>query len=154
MNKKIIIVIVLILVIVGGALLLSKNNVFLISNSSLQSVIPTSTSAPTPTSVYGIGTKDQQQQTPNPADTITLTNNGFSPETLTILKGATVTWINNSGSEATVNSDPHPLHTAYPPLNLGQFNDGDTLQLSFNKPGRYGYHNHFDATQTGTIIVQ
>jgi len=119
-----------------------------------QGIIPTSTLAPTPTSVYGSRGQNQQNVTPNPTTTVTLTANGFVPQVLTIRRGQTVTWINNSGQQATVNSDPHPTHTAYPPLNLGEFNDGDSLSLRFPKPGRYGYHNHFDATQTGTIIVE
>lgn len=150
-NKKIFLGIFSVLVITGGILLLIKNNS--LSNSlSPQGIIPTSTSAPTPTSVYG--KKTERQVPPNPINTITLTADGFSPKILVIKRGTTVTWVNKSGSEATVNSDPHPTHTNYPPLNLGQFNDGDSLQLQFNKPGRYGYHNHFDATQTGTIIVK
>ncbi len=85
---------------------------------------------------------------------ITLTANGFSPATLTIKLGAKVTWANKSGSAATVNSNPHPVHTAYQPLNLGNFSDGGTLSLTFDKPGTYGYHNHLNPSQSGTIVVQ
>ncbi len=151
MSKKGIIIILVISIAIFGVLLFRKNTSILVSHSSPQSFIPTSTSAPTPTSVYS-GTQNKQQ--PYAAYTVTLTARGFAPQTLTIKAGTMVTWVNTSGSEATVNSDPHPAHTAYPPLNLGQFNDGDSLHLLFNKPGRYGYHNHFDATQTGTIMVQ
>lgn len=86
--------------------------------------------------------------------TITLTQKGWSPATLTVKAGQVVTWVNNSGQDATVNSDPHPTHTNYPPLNLGNFSDGQALSLDFPKAGTYGYHNHLDPSQTGTIIVQ
>src|SRR6266571_5034216 len=85
---------------------------------------------------------------------ITLTKDGFSPASLTVKAGTTVTWTNKSGAKATVNSDPHPTHTAYPPLNLGMFADGETLSLTFDKPGTYGYHNHLNPNDRGTIIVQ
>ncbi len=85
---------------------------------------------------------------------VSLTAEGFSPSTLTIKAGSTVTWTNNSGSDATVNSDPHPIHTNYPPLNLGSFSDGGTLSLVFDKAGTYGYHNHLNPSQKGTVIVQ
>lgn len=85
---------------------------------------------------------------------VILSQNGFSPATLTVKAGTTVTWVNNSGMDATVNSDPHPIHTDYPPLNLGSFSDGQTLSLLFSTPGTYGYHNHLDPSQRGTIIVQ
>lgn len=98
------------------------------------------------------------EATPSPVavskDTVTLTKDGFSPATLTITADEKVTWTNQSGSDATVSSDPHPTHTNYQPLNLGKFSDGGTLTLTFDKTGTYGYHNHLNPTQTGTIIVK
>ncbi len=87
-------------------------------------------------------------------NTVTLTADGFSSAVLTIKVGTAVTWMNKSGAEATVNSDPHPVHTDYQPLNLGRFPDGGSLSLTFDKPGTYGYHNHLNPSQTGKIIVQ
>lgn len=87
-------------------------------------------------------------------ETITLTSDGFSPKTLTIKTGTKVTWTNQSGSDATVNSSPHPVHTDYPPLNLGSFPSGGTLSLTFDKLGTYKYHNHLNPSQFGTIVVQ
>jgi len=87
-------------------------------------------------------------------NTVTLTASGFTPSVLTIKVGQTVTWTNSSGKTAVVASDPHPTHTAYPPLNLGSFADGASLSLSFPKAGTYGYHNHLNPGETGTIVVQ
>lgn len=86
--------------------------------------------------------------------TITLTANGFSPQNITIKTGEKVTWINKSGSDATVDSSPHPSHTDYSPLNLGVFPDGGSLSLTFDKAGTYKYHNHLDPSQFSTIVVQ
>lgn len=108
-----------------------------------------STPAATPASATQTAPAIQAQQ-----DTITLSANGFSPNSLTVKAGTKVTWVNQSSANATVNSDPHPIHTAYPPLNLGSFPSGGTLSLTFDKPGTYGYHNHLNPGQTGTIIVQ
>lgn len=118
-------------------------------------------------SMYGQQGQSQVQVSPAPTsetqaspsatneqNAITLTQNGFSPATITIKAGTKVTWTNKSGIDATVNSDPHPTHTDYPPLNLGKFSDGGTHSLTFDKPGTYGYHNHFNASERGTIIVQ
>lgn len=85
---------------------------------------------------------------------VTLSADGYSPATLNIKVGDKVTWVNKSGVAATVNSDPHPTHTAYPPLNLGNFANGDMISLTFDKVGTYGYHNHLNPTQKGTIIVE
>lgn len=104
-------------------------------------------------------TKSPQSVSPIPSETmaenvVILTADGYSPATLTMKAGTAVTWTNNSGEEATVNSDPHPTHTDYPPLNLGRFAVGESLTLTFDKPGRYGYHNHLKPSEKGTIIVQ
>ncbi len=129
MNKRLIVgIVVIVLAILGGVY-------YFFNNKSAPN-----TSAP-------LATASAQ-------NTITLTQNGFSPSTLTIKVGTTVTWINKSGTQATVNSNPHPIHTDYPPLNLGSFSNGAILSLIFNKAGTYGYHNHLNPGQTGTIIVQ
>ena len=85
---------------------------------------------------------------------VTLDRNGYSPKTITIKKGEKVMWINHSGQEATVNSDPHPTHNFHRVLNLGQFPDGSSVQAVFGETGTFTYHNHFIPSQTGTVIVE
>lgn len=137
MNGKWLIGIVILVVLVGAIYFLNKN-------TTTQST-PTPTVASQPTSP---ATSTTQQ------NTVTLTQDGFSPATLTIKAGTKVTWVNKSGTDAAVNSAPHPIHTAYSPLNLGNFSDGEMLSLTFDKAGTYGYHNHLNASQEGTIVVQ
>ena len=88
------------------------------------------------------------------SSTVQITANGYLPMNLTIKAGTTVTWINSSGAVVTVNSDNHPTHLLYPPLNLWKVNGGGNVSLRFDTPGTYGYHNHLNPTQTGTITVQ
>lgn len=94
----------------------------------------------------------------NPSETkeisIILTKDGFSPKILTVKTGTKVTWLNQSENPATVNSSPHPAHTDYPALNLGSFGAGESLSLTFNKPGTYKYHNHLNSSQFGNITVE
>lgn len=85
---------------------------------------------------------------------ISVTDNGFVPQKLVIKKGSTVTWTNNTKSAINISSDPYPLNNAYPPLNLGNFNSGESLSLTFDKTGTYSYHNHIIPPQKGTIVVQ
>lgn len=86
-------------------------------------------------------------------NTVTLTKNGFNPQILTIKAGTKVTWLNKSGGVATVDSANHPTHLVYPALNLGKFNDGESLSLTFDKTGAYRYHDHFNPSRFGTIVV-
>lgn len=86
--------------------------------------------------------------------TINLTRDGFTPQTLTVKAGTKVIWTNESGKAATVNSANHPTHQVYPPLNLGQFGQGENLSLIFNTPGTYKYHNHLNSSEFGSVIVE
>jgi plastocyanin len=141
--KKIVVILLVVIVLGGGSYFLwSQFRSSSQNNSSVPSISPT----------------------PNPAATIVptvagqtvvvLTEKGFEPASLTIKAGQTVVWLNKSGAAATVNSDNHPLHLLYSPLNLGKFEDGEKLQLTFEKPGKYGYHDHFHASKRGVIIVE
>lgn len=109
---------------------------------------------PSPSIAPATNSEATTSSTETSQDNVILTANGFSPATLSIKAGTKVTWTNQSGNGATVNSNPHPSHTDYQPLNLGSFQNGGTLSLAFDKPGTYGYHNHLNPTQTGTIVVQ
>jgi len=125
MNKTLLIV---------AAILVAAGAFFFFSQNKTSQVTPTKEEASEPT--------------------ITLTSAGFSPDNVTIKAGQKITWINKSGTEATVNSDPHPSHTNFQPLNLGSFADGASLSLTFDQTGTYGYHNHLNPNARGTITVQ
>ncbi len=147
MNTKWVIVAILLVLVLGGGAFLFLNN-----NKSA----PAETNQTPNESVNQTETQATLEPTEASAKeaNVTLTSTGFSPKSLTIDKGTKVIWTNESGQTATVNSDPHPTHTAYPPLNLGSFSDGEGIELVFNEAGTFSYHNHFDATVRGTIIVK
>ena len=94
--------VLIVVIIAGGFFLYSKSGTV---NSKVQNTTQNVT-----------GAMQQNQNTKQ----IVLTSGGFSPETLNVKVGDLVTWINKSGTEAQVDSDPHPLHTSYPPMNFDQ----------------------------------
>lgn len=101
-----------------------------------------------------------QQTTPAAAQTdsqvanVILGDSGFVPKDITVKAGTIVIWMNKSGKAATVSSDDHPTHRLYPFLNLGEFADGSSVQVVVEKAGKYAYHNHLNASETGTITAQ
>lgn len=144
MVRNIIIGIVILAVLGGGAyLLLSQNK----QSSQVSQPIVTQNATPTASMTSAASPAAQQAH-------ITLNADGFSPASITIKAGTTVVWTNMSGTTGDVNSDPHPIHTNYPPLNLGTFANNTSVSLTFDKVGTYGYHNHLNPGQRGTIIVQ
>lgn len=91
----------------------------------------------------------------NASTTVAFTSSGFTPSTITVSPGTRVTWVNQSGSAATVNSDDHPTHLKFPFLNLGQFPSGGTLSVVFpTTAGTYTYHDHYSPNFKGTVIVK
>lgn len=141
MNGKTLGIIVAVIAL-GLGVFLMKGQVF--NNSSAQT-IPQATTVPSEASTPAIETEETS---------VELTPSGYSPASLNIKVGTKVTFINKSGVNATVDSDPHPVHTSFPALNLGTFKNEETLTFTFDKNGTYGYHNHLNATQKGTVIVE
>lgn len=100
---------------------------------------------------YGTATNTTQTI---PQSSITYSSAGFEPSTITINAGDTVTWTNQSGSDVSVNSAPHPTHTDYPPLNIGVIVNGASASLAFPTAGTYKFHNHLNPSHYGSITVR
>lgn len=143
MNSKIVLGLLSVLII-GGAYLL-------LSNTSTKQTAPQPAAQPTPTQAVATPTLEVKQASEALVD---VTENGFSPTTVTIKKGTKVVWTNKTSRVVTVNSTPHPIHTDYPPLNLGPFTKDASVELMFDKSGTYTYHNHREPSMTGTVIVE
>jgi len=136
MNNKIILIVVALVVVLVGAFLLLNNNANKSANTQKTNSLPT-----------------QAQQAVKEAN-VTVTSKGFEPENITIKAGQRVVWTNKSGEQVTVNSDLHPTHLLWPFLNLGNFDDGSSVSVVFEKPGVYTYHNHLNPSQTGIVTVE
>jgi len=100
---------------------------------------------------------------------VTYTDTGYSPKTVTIKAGQSVTFVNNSSHTMWTASGVHPTHTVYSGTSLSQHcpdtantsfdecqavNPGISWTFTFKKVGTWSYHNHRQASDTGTVIVQ
>jgi plastocyanin len=85
---------------------------------------------------------------------VSLTDTGYSPQSLTINQGDTVTFTNNSTGRMWTASAPHPQHTDYPEFDQkAAANAGGTFSFTFNKVGTWKFHNHMNPSQFGSITV-
>ena len=149
--KKAIIIIVILAIIGGGAFALvqSSDKSGTTNNSAATNTQSTpSTSSSTPSS-----SETNNSNTSNEA-TITYTDDGYSPSTLTVKAGTVVTIKNNSSSDMEFSSDSHPVHTDDPELNMEVVGPGESTTLTPTVKGTHGYHDHLNSTHTGTLIVQ
>ena len=83
----------------------------------------------------------------------------MSPKQVTIRAGGTVTFQNQDGVGHQIASDPHPTHTACPPVNnVGFLAPGQTGQTgALNVVRTCGYHDHnqpSNAGLQGSIVIQ
>jgi plastocyanin len=83
-------------------------------------------------------------------NTIAIKNFAFSPATLTVKSGTTVTWTNEDGASHTVVSDAGAL-VAFTSPSLAT---GSSYPVTFTQAGTYPYHCSIHPSMTGTIIVQ
>jgi plastocyanin len=137
MKKPIVIIVIVVVIVLGGA------GTYALTHRATKTTTASNTT-PTPTST----------DTNTATNTITYADSGFSPSNLTVKSGTTVTIKNTSSQTMQFDSDPHPVHTNDTDLNAGSIAAGKSTTFVADKMGTFGYHNHLDPGQTGTIIVQ
>jgi plastocyanin len=78
---------------------------------------------------------------------VAIANFSFSPDTLTIKVGTTVTWTNQDSVEHTVTSDTGLFDS-------GNLSQGKTFNYTFTEAGTYPYHcTPHHSKMAGTVIV-
>lgn len=85
---------------------------------------------------------------------ITYSGTGFSPDTITVTSGGSITVKNESSDTLAFRSDPHPVHTENDELNINDIAPGANRTFTLTEKGSWGYHNHLDADKTGIIVVE
>lgn len=87
--------------------------------------------------------------------TVTYTDNGFSPATLDITTGESVTFVNNSSDRMWVASNPHPTHQTFSDFDERTgVRAGGTYTFTFSQKGTWAYHNHLNPGMRGVVIAK
>ena len=93
---------------------------------------------------------------------VEMSESGFSPSTVTILKGGTVTFRNAGAEDHWPASAVHPVHRQYPEGNgcIGSAFDacegiapGGEWSFKFDHVGVWGYHDHLNPPSRGVVEV-
>ena len=101
--------------------------------------------APTTTTPPSTTQPPTDPPAPGPSG-VSMINDSFSPRTLTVAAGTTVTWTNNDDDEHTATANDGSF--ASPTMVLG-----NTFSNTFNTAGTYDYFCIFHSGMTGTIVV-
>lgn len=109
-------------------------------------------------------TESVTQETENTEDgamvenkTVEVIYNGtvFTPQSVTVKKGTTVKFTNQSETKMWVASSPHPQHTDLPGFDQLQGSDnGSSYEYTFEKSGSWKFHNHLNPKAFGTVVVE
>lgn len=157
-------------VILGGAYFVwsgMQANDALAPNTNSESSSATDTETPaTASATSQTDTENAAAQTSAPTTaSVTYDGRAYSPQTVTIKRGGTVTWTNTGSGNMWVASDVHPTHTEYAgtsrrehcPDTTGsafdQCEGGSSYSFTFTKSGTWEYHDHINASAIGSVIV-
>ena len=113
---------------------------------------PSSTDSTQETTQTSQSTSDNKASTADTA-TITFTESGFSPSTLTVKSGTVVTVVNNSSRSVQFSSDDHPTHREDPEINMAVLAPGEKGTFTATTTGTHSFHDHLDDSKVGTLIV-
>ncbi len=150
MNKTIIAIVIVVIVALGGYFLFkgAYQPTPVVSQPSVEESLP----------------QPSVEQSPAREEkVVTYSDAGYSPSTLEIKAGDTVTFKNQSSRSMWTASAMHPTHLLYPTTGgcIGSTFDackgvqaGDSWSFQFDIKGTWKYHNHLNPSNFGTIIVQ
>jgi plastocyanin len=79
--------------------------------------------------------------------TVTIQNFAFSPASLTVPVGGTVTWKNLDG-------EPHTVRSADETVRSGALDQNESFTFKFDKAGTYKYGCSIHPQMAGTIVVK
>lgn len=157
MNNKIITTVIIAIIIIAGAYYLLRSQ---------------KTGAPSPTRVPQTTSQGQGTAVQSPSGTtsepveqniVTYTDTGYSPSSIKIKVGTTVTFKNESTQAMWTASAMHPTHTVYPTTGgcIGSTFDackgiqpGESWSFKFDIAGSWKYHNHLNPSHFGTVVVE
>lgn len=164
--KYYILIVVIFAAIIAGAVYFSRTGGNqAVTSPAERGVSQTQTSTPASNQT---STPSTGGAVPKQSVVVTYTDSGYSPNTVNIKAGTTVTWRDQSSEGMWTASDVHPAHTLYDETSLKEhctnptsntFDECRTVQpgsswsFDFNKIGTWKYHNHVDPGMVGTVIV-
>lgn len=93
------------------------------------------------------GATVQAQPAPTATDKVNIQNNTYSPGSITVKQGTTVTWTNNDTVPHTVTADGGTGPKS------GQFQKGQTYSYKFDQVGSFAYHCEVHPQMKASVVV-
>jgi amicyanin len=87
-------------------------------------------------------------------NTVTIQNFAFSPPTMTVSQGTTVTWVNKDSADHRIINDASGSNAEGAIFTSPILPQGASYSFTFNIPGTYPYHCTIHPSMKGTITVR
>ena len=108
-------------------------------------------SSPSASSTTAAAGSSVTRTAPSPANaTVDIVDYDFSPNTITVAAGTTVSWTNQDGFDHWIVSSPQSPVT----FDLGRQGHGQTVSFTFDAPGTYPYYCNLHNYMKGTVVVR
>jgi plastocyanin len=145
-STLLIIVVLVVLILLGGGLyVLTKNRSAATSSTSSSS---SSSTEPMQMPNHSSNNSSSSNSAPQATDKVTIQNFAFSPASITVKAGTTVTWTNSDSVAHTVTETDGKTGPA-----SGDVNPGSSYSFTFKDTGTYQYHCSIHPSMTGTVVV-
>jgi plastocyanin len=114
-----------------------------------------SDNAPVDETQVPVSAKTESAVTEPQSLVLAYTDSGFSVSQVVINVGDSVVFKNNSNRSFWPASDPHPVHTELSAFDSRtEVAPGQSFTMTFNQPGNWGFHNHLNSSEQGTVSVR
>lgn len=147
MKSSYIVIVVLVVALLAGLAWMALSEDGFLSNSK-ETTVENEEAQPN-NNEDGVEFEDEDGE--NVEHKIVYTGSVFDPEELTVNLGDKVIFINNGDENMQVASDDHPAHTDLEDFESGILEPGDEYSYVFDEAGTWGYHDHLNPSNTGTV---
>ncbi|MBX6335002.1 hypothetical protein IRY61_06740, partial [Candidatus Saccharibacteria bacterium] len=73
---------------------------------------------------------------------------------VTVPAGSALKIVNESDKTISPSSNDHPTHTLNPELNFPDIEPGKSATMTLSKTGTWGIHDHYNANERATVVVE
>lgn len=172
MNKTTYIILALVILVIIGGITLSQRSgqesgpsgeVTIPENETLPPITVPENEIPFPQPIEPPIKEDETTEQKEKEHSVINTDSGYSPDSITIKKGETITWKNESLQPTWPASALHPTHEIYPTKGgciastfdaCKGIEKGESWSFTFNILGTWKYHDHLNPSHFGAIIVK
>ena len=101
-----------------------------------------------------VNRRDEKQVAGTNEIRVSITDEGFSPSTITVTKDTKVVWVNDTAAPHKVGANPYPDASSLPGLKSDVIAPGESYGYTFKDAGTFNYADYTAPTVGGSVQVR